>query len=164
MAQFNLNDYETVEQRIARFYKAYPEGRILTEDYTTAADREKNVWRVKAYIYKTADQVVVSTGHAFEIDGTGMANKTSALENAETSAIGRALANMGMHGNKRASREEMQKVARAQTPANAALPDYLTMLAQVTTIDQARELYVKAQRNAPQDVLDEISRKASTLK
>jgi hypothetical protein len=53
---------------------------------------------------------------------------------------------------------------RAQTPANAALPDYLKLLQDVTTIDQARELYVKAQRDAPQDVLDEISRKATTLK
>jgi hypothetical protein len=45
-----------------------------------------------------------------------MANKTSALENCETSAIGRALANMGLSGDQRASREEMAKVQRGVAP------------------------------------------------
>lgn len=57
-----------------------------------------------------------ATGLAFEIEGTAGANATAALENAETSAIGRALANAGYSGNKRTSREEMAKVNRASNP------------------------------------------------
>jgi hypothetical protein len=120
MANFNLADYETVEERIARFYKDNPDGRIITENLTTLQDRQVLTWVVKATIYlnneQQGSQLAKATGLAFEIDGIGMANKTSALENAETSAIGRALANAGYSGNKRTSREEMEKVARGVTP------------------------------------------------
>lgn len=134
MAQFNLEDYETVEVRIRRFYENHPDGRIITENVTTPADRTNGMWIVKAYIYlSTGDQandLPKSTGYAFEVDGQGMANKTSALENCETSAIGRALANMDMSGNKRTSREEMEKVARGVTPPKAVqpVPDFFDSL------------------------------------
>lgn len=130
MANFNLADYETVEDRIKRFYGEYPDGRIITVDYTSDNDRAALMWRVKAYVFtSTGDQAAdlpKATGHAFEVDGVGMANKTSALENCETSAIGRALANMDMSGNKRTSREEMEKVARGQSPQKpaVAVPDF----------------------------------------
>ena len=105
--KFDLDQYETVEQRIKKFYETYPDGRIVTENETKPEDRATLTWIVKASVYLTAgDQaewLPKATGYAFEVDGQGMANKTSALENAETSAIGRALANMGMSGNKRAS-------------------------------------------------------------
>lgn len=121
MARFNLEDYETVEERIRRFYDLHPDGRIITENETTVNDRAQAIWIVKAYIYlNTGDQANAlpkSTGYAFEVDGVGMANQTSALENCETSAIGRALANMNLSGNKRTSREEMEKVARGMTPS-----------------------------------------------
>jgi hypothetical protein len=52
-----------------------------------------------------------------------MTQKTSALETCETSSIGRALANMNLSGNKRASREEMEKVARGVKPKNVVVPD-----------------------------------------
>jgi uncharacterized protein YcbX len=127
MANFNLADYETVEERIKRFYETHPDGRIVTHDYTSQFDRESGVWRVQAMVFESsADQaanLVKATGFAFEVDGQGMANKTSALENCETSAIGRALANAGFSGNKRTSREEMEKVARGVAPGKpVAMP------------------------------------------
>jgi hypothetical protein len=126
MARFNLEDYETVEERIRRFYDLHPDGRIITENETTVNDRAQAIWIVKAYVYlSTGDQansLPKSTGYAFEVDGVGMANQTSALENCETSAIGRALANMNLSGNKRTSREEMEKVARGVTPTKASVP------------------------------------------
>lgn len=139
MANFNLEDYETVEDRIKRFYTEYPDGRIITVDYTSDNDRASMMWRVKAYVYtSTGDQAAElpkSTGHAFEVDGVGMANKTSALENCETSAIGRALANMNLSGNKRTSREEMAKVARGQSPQKpaVAIPDFFTDQVELAT-------------------------------
>jgi hypothetical protein len=124
MAQFNLADYETVEQRIARFYKDQPDGRIITHNLTTPQDRAVLTWVVQTIIYLSGDDqargLAKATGLAFEVDGTGGANKTSALENAETSSIGRALANANYSGNRRTSREEMAKVERGQTPATGA--------------------------------------------
>lgn len=152
MASFNLNDYETVEERIRRFYADHPNGRIITENQTKRSDREKGVWVVFAEIRLPVvltdgdffkDYYVKATGLAFEIDGQGMANKTSALENAETSAIGRALANAGYSGNKRASREEMAKVARAE----AAKRDWVAeadALALVYNVEGLRLLYADA--------------------
>jgi len=152
MANFNLNDYETVESRIARFYKDYPDGRIITKNVTSIADRTVSTWVVKAIVYLTdADQerkLPKATGFAFEIDGSGMANKTSALENAETSAIGRALANAGYSGNKRTSREEMAKVERDVTPAAPTRPWLVEAeeLAAKKDLPGLRELYSNAVR------------------
>lgn len=171
MAQFNLADYETVEQRIARFYKDYPDGRIITKNRTTPADRSVSTWVVEAFIYLTdADQermLPKATGFAFEIDGAGMANKTSALENAETSAIGRALANAGYSGNKRTSREEMEKVARDVTPVAPARPWLLEAeaLAKANDLAGLRSLYSDAMRlkiSAP--ILEKIKEIATNTK
>jgi len=107
---FNLEDYEPVQDRIKKFYDKYPDGRIIT-----VIDKMTNTGVIfKAMLFKNIeDQKALSplsTGYAFERPGEGYVNKTSWLENCETSSIGRALANIGMHGDKRASREEMEKV------------------------------------------------------
>lgn len=120
MARFDLSQYETVADRIARWYKTYPDGAIRTALVTTNEDRERKQWIVQAFVYRHRDdEFAVATGLAFEIDGTMGANQTSALENAETSAIGRALANANMNGDKtkRASREEMAKANRGNVTA-----------------------------------------------
>lgn len=167
MAQFNLNDYETVETRLRLAHAAHDDLRIVTVNHTTAQDRQSSMWVVEARIYLSAgDQahdLPKATGWAFEIDGAGMANKTSALENCETSAIGRALANMNFSGNKRASREEMTKVAAGVTPITAKR-DWLGALAEVTTEEQAKELWGQArQSNAPESVLQSIKAKGKAL-
>jgi hypothetical protein len=109
---FNLEDYETVEERLVKFWKDHPDGRIDTKLVEASASR----FIVQAYIYRTeADQHPWSSGLAEEtIQGRGV-NATSALENCETSAIGRALASAGYATKgKRPSREEMAKVASKQ--------------------------------------------------
>jgi hypothetical protein len=127
MANFRLEDYETVEERLRRFYGLHPDGRVITYDYTTPEERAKGYWKVRTEVFLNAgDQalgLVKSSGLASEIDGQGMTQKTSALETCETSSIGRALANMNLSGNKRASREEMEKVARGVKPKNVVVPD-----------------------------------------
>jgi hypothetical protein len=166
MAQFNLNDYETVEERIRRFYKDNPDGRIITENQTTLQDRQVSTWVVYAAVYLTNDREALAraTGLAYEIDGVGMANKTSALENAETSAIGRALANAGYSGNKRASREEMAKVARDKKPS-ATAKDWLAMAAELgNDLDGLRLLYSEAKTGgADTATLDKIKAIANGL-
>jgi hypothetical protein len=107
---FNLADYETVESRLEKFWKEFPDGRVSTELEVCEAHR----YVVKAYLYRTyLDQVAYSTGFAEEKDTDRGVNATSALENCETSAIGRALANAGFAAKgKRPSREEMAKVEK----------------------------------------------------
>ena len=105
---FNLADYEPVEVRLEKFIKDYPAFRISTELEVVEASR----YIVKAYLFKDAsDGVAWATGYAEETVTARGVNQTSALENCETSAIGRALANAGYAPKgKRPSREEMSKV------------------------------------------------------
>ena len=105
---FNLADYETVEERLIKFWKEHPDGRIDTELIEATPTR----FIVRATIFRTeADARHWTSGLAFEHISDRGVNSTSALENCETSAIGRALANAGYATKgKRASREEMSKV------------------------------------------------------
>jgi hypothetical protein len=108
---FDLSDYQPVEERLILFWKDYPDGQIHTKLLDSTASR----FIVEASIFRTeADARPWTTGLAEEtVQGRGV-NATSALENCETSAIGRALANAGYATKgKRASREEMSKVADA---------------------------------------------------
>jgi hypothetical protein len=117
---FNLADYETVEVRLEKFIKDYPDFRISTELEVCEKDR----YIVKAYLFKTAQcSSAFSTGLAEEKVTDRGVNQTSALENCETSAIGRALANAGYAAKgKRPSREEMSKVV-ASKPVKPAVAD-----------------------------------------
>lgn len=110
MAKFNLKDYEPVEERIQRFRRDHEQGRIETSLITFDGEHGATRWVVKAAVYRNAEEPPCGEGHAFEKDGTGMANNTSALENAETSAVGRALAQAGYAGSRRVTQEEMAKV------------------------------------------------------
>lgn len=117
MANFNLNDYVDVQTRITTFWQEYPDGAIRTQHASDPADF--STCRYRAEVYKHRENPHPdATGYAFEIAGQGMANKTSHEENAETSAIGRALANMGYatSGKDRPSRQEMSKTQAPQAP------------------------------------------------
>jgi hypothetical protein len=109
---FNLADYETVESRLEKWWKDYPDGRVATK-LEQASDTR---YIVSAELFKTeADAKPCATGLASESISDRGVNSTSALENCETSAIGRALANAGYAAKgKRASREEMTKVVQLQ--------------------------------------------------
>lgn len=116
MAFFNLEDYETVEERLSKFWADHPTGRV----WTKALELSPSRFVIYAEVYfDAADPHPKATGHAEEtVQGRGV-NATSALENGETSAIGRALANCGYATKgKRPSREEMAKVkVKADTEA-----------------------------------------------
>jgi len=167
---FNLDDYETVEERLIKFWKDHPDGQIHTKvlEHTSAR------FIVEASIYRTeADPRPWTTGLAEEtVQGRGV-NATSALENCETSAIGRALANAGYATKgKRASREEMTKVAAkaavvdqvaqvkakmAQTSSEyvpvekASDPWTVSSAAPVTTMEQAVEMVKDVLGGTPVD-------------
>ena len=111
---FNINDYETVEVRLAKFIGDFDDFRIDTE-LVEASDKR---FIVRAALYRTyVDAVPFATGMAYEVITDRGVNQTSALENCETSAIGRALANAGYAAKgKRPSQSEMAKVIAAETP------------------------------------------------
>jgi hypothetical protein len=102
-----LDDYEPVEDRLRAFWEEHSDGQIVTELLHTGADE----FIVRAEVYRSHfDQRPSASGLAHEVITDTGVNKTSALENCETSAIGRALANLGYAAKgKRPSREEMAK-------------------------------------------------------
>ena len=105
---FDLNNYETVAERLVRWWVAYPDGQILTSIHYY--DSDVVLFRAEGY---NSDGKLIATGYAEEIRGSSPVNKTSHVENGETSAIGRMISNspIGTNGD-RPSREEMEKVSR----------------------------------------------------
>jgi len=120
MGKFDLDAYETVAERLARAHAQYPELRVITDlvHVERSADGKPLQYIVRAQIY--IKDVLKAQDFAEEVVGSSPVNRTSALENCCTSAIGRALADMNFAGvdtkNKpvRPSREEMEKVARRE--------------------------------------------------
>jgi len=106
----NFSDYALVADRITLFYQRFPTGRILTQLHS----RTEAEITFRALVYREADdRRPAATGWASERRGEGEINRVACLENTETSAIGRALANLGFTAStRRPSREEMEKAAR----------------------------------------------------
>lgn len=111
-SDFNPAGYAPVAERIVQFYEAHPLGRIVTE-LMSRTDAEV-VFR--ASVYRDASESgPAATGWAAEREGDGDVNEVACLENTETSAVGRALANLGFTASRlRPSREEMDKASRAR--------------------------------------------------
>jgi len=119
---FNLDDYEPVALRLDRWLSEHPNGRVITDLVHYLADVA--VFKAELWL----DDTLIATGWAEEVRGQGNVNKTSHVENCETGAVGRALANAGMAGSdvhKRPSREEMGKVQR-MTQSTTAGSDVVT--------------------------------------
>ena len=109
---FDPASYAPVAERISLFYEAFPRGRIITE---MVSRTERDVV-FRAFVYRQADDSdPAATGWAAEREGDGEVNTVACLENTETSAIGRALANLGFTASReRPSAEEMAKASRAR--------------------------------------------------
>lgn len=103
---WNNDDYVQVNERIAHFYGEYPDGSLQSEIVEFSDSRVV----VKGYAYRNADDTRPATGHSYlTIPGSTNFTKGSELENAETSAWGRALAALGFEVKRGvASREEVQ--------------------------------------------------------
>lgn len=90
--QIQGKDYVLVSDRIIYFNENYEKGSILTE---LISEYDSDIIIVKATVYPE-DNGRKFTGYSQAVKGAGFINKTAALENAETSAVGRALAMMGI--------------------------------------------------------------------
>ncbi len=146
MAKFNLENYETVEDRLKQYWKDNPNGRIFTEVVHETEDG--SCVTIRALVYIDADDSnPISTGIAQETKGQGgFANTDAWVENCETSAIGRALANWKYQGSSKArpSREEMSKVGNQkpdqQTPKKKEVAQESTKSPSSLTEPQLKEM------------------------
>ena len=112
MSKF-MDDYEPVEVRLARFWEQYPDGRVDT--WMNRFENGQVVFCATLYRTSCEDEMGFSKGWAHEVMTERGVNSTSFVENCETSAIGRALANANFAPKgKRPSQEEMAKVERGK--------------------------------------------------
>jgi len=122
----SIEDYEPVASRLARFWEKHPEGRVITKLLTFEGDRV--IVQADIYVDREDDRPV-ATDFAEEIRGSNNVNKTSHIENAATSAIGRALADCDFASStnwtRRPSREEMSKVERMSGDTRTTEPSNL---------------------------------------
>jgi hypothetical protein len=102
-------EYQTVALRVQKFREAHPDWEISTE----IIEANEKFVIMQARIYNTEGKCI-ATGHAEEFRSASQINSTSALENAETSAIGRALAAAGWGGTEFASANEVQNAIHQQ--------------------------------------------------
>jgi hypothetical protein len=164
MPQFDLNQYQTVQERIDLFWKKYPAGRFKL-DIVSMTDNQV-VIKASVWIDKT-DKHPTTVDFAEERIGTSPVNKISHVENCATSALGRAISALGNEFSpkgKRPSRQEMEKVARAAQP-KATAKDWSAMAdALGDDIEGLRLLYSEAKTGgASTATLDKIKAIANGL-
>ena len=162
MAHFNLNEYQTVQERIDLFWKKFPAGRFKL-DIVSQSDNQviikASVWTDKN------DKHPTTVDFAEERIGTSPVNKISHVENCATSALGRAISALGGEFSpkgKRPSREEMDKVARN---SKVSVKDWSSMAdALGNDIEGLRLLYSEAKTGgASEATLDKIKAIANGL-
>jgi len=160
---FNLDNYEPVANRLARAHAEHPDMRVITNivDIHRDDNGAPKQYVVQAQIWY--GDILKAQDYAEEIVGNGMVNKSSALENALTSAIGRALADANYQGTNlenpsktRPSREEMQKAQRIQESAApivvpiarvydekeiAAASDWIDSVANIVDIEELKKVW-----------------------
>ncbi len=173
---FDLSSYEPVAERLDRWLNAKIAGyEASSNDYPRVLTRMvsepgADICVIRAELW--LGENLIATGYAEEVRGSGNVNRTSHVENCETSAIGRALANCGMAGSdmtKRPSREEMAKVQRTSNgPAvergnDSRMPSVTVTqpagLASEKQVYFASSFYKKAEREVPKQWLATLTSK-----
>ena len=144
---FDVGDYAPVADRITLFYARYPTGRILTR----LVSRTAREITVQAFVFRSLEEQRPSaTGLASERIGDGDVNTVACLENTETSAIGRALANLGLTASsQRPSRDEMEKARRERARRVAEASPH-----RLTTPPAAMSLALQSEADRVMDALD----------
>ncbi len=170
---FNLDDYEPVQSRFARFID-WANGQ---EHFYAVVSEMLSAPGAEICVFKTSilcDGVVIATGHAEEVRGQGNVNRTSHVENCETSSLGRCLSNFPVHNfagsdyTKRPSREEMSKVQRTSNGPAVERGTDLKMpsvtitqpagLASEKQVYFAASFYKKADREVPKQWLATLNK------
>lgn len=162
MAHFDLNQYQTVQERIDLFWAKYPAGRLNLE----LVSFTENQVIFKAECYASKDDVYpLAVDYAEERLGSSPVNKTSFVENCATSALGRCISALGGEFSpkgKRPSASEMNKVQRLnETPTNR---NWDVAIQNINDIEGLRSLYNEAKQNkASNSILEAIKAKADGI-
>jgi len=150
---FNINNYTEVKDRVIAFSEEYPKATIKTEllsvnnivDSPTGEMCNEYIIKAKVIPNPIEEPEIYFTGLAAERDNTGFVNKTSALENGETSAVGRALAFAGFGGDFAiASKEEVLNAQAAQKKSNVTIAMTKELDKLVKDMDKEGSLDAKA--------------------
>jgi len=108
MGANRLHGYETVAERMTRFYNDFPQGAVRTVSWEAVTLAEQSYVVVSAVAYRTPDDPHPGTGTAWEpVPGRTAFVRFSEVMNAETSAWGRALASLGFFGHSIATQDEI---------------------------------------------------------
>ena len=138
-------EYAEVNQRVKAFRTLYPEGFITTEILC----REGGLCIIKATVGHYADgkSVILATGTAYEKEGSSQINRTSYIENCETSAVGRALGMAGFGID--------TSIASADEMTNALLQQNTSDAQKTVQTEPPVQKPVQAEQTAPYDILQE---------
>ncbi len=139
-------EYQTVALRVQKFREAHPDWELSTE--IIKADDVVVIMQARIY---NADGKCISTGHAEEFRTSSQINSTSALENAETSAIGRALAAAGWGGTEFASANEVQNAIHQQAPKKVQINTYVAKIEGSENVEQLKANFKEAFSAAQSD-------------
>ena len=157
MPNFNLDNYETVEDRLKQYWKDNPSGKIETNVVHITDDGTCVTIKAEVFVNTDDQYKCISTGIAQETKGQGgFANTDAWVENCETSAIGRALANWNYQGSKapRPSRQEMSKVGNNEDKVKVTKVDMRKKENQMTD----------EQKNLIKEIADDVVSKPKTDK
>ena len=163
--KFKGKDYTEVKDRLDAFLSEYPEATIepqlvsVNNITDTPSGERCNEYLVKATVYPDKENKPewYYVGHAAERDNTGFVNKTSALENCETSAVGRALAFAGFGGGYSiASKEEVDNAKLAQKKSHVTVKqlEALDKLAATAAPFMGDEAYLKYKKQRQDGYFD----------
>jgi hypothetical protein len=155
-------DYIEVNERLKHFRSADQYKGYSLETEVVSITDDKCVLKA---IIKDQEERVVATGLAYEDHNAGMVNKTSYIENCETSAWGRALGNLGIGidtsvasadevNNAIAAQSKMNKAVKTtkkagfvQAPENMPIESVVSMMQSTNTMDQLKQLWADNWKN-----------------
>ena len=130
--EIKKKQYAIVVERHKHLLQSFPEARFNEE--VLHHDNERVIVKVELYIGDT----IYSVGHAEEFRNSSLVNKTSALENASTSALGRCLASFGLSGSEFASAEELVNAINNQGTTQDSIKNEIEKM---TTETKLNKLY-----------------------
>lgn len=149
---FDLSDYVTVPERVAQFYSKYPDGRIISSSPEIRVVGDRVFIEVTTSVYRSPDDLIPCVASAWEpFPGRTPYTKDSEMMNAETSAVGRAIAAAGIAVNK--SLASANEIRNRQEPQQSHTPP---QKAQSRPPTPAAPL-------APSDIVDDLVARLSDL-
>ena len=127
-------EYAEVNQRIKAFRMLYPQGFIKTE-LLSNVDGVCIMKATAGYYDENGNEIVLGTGTAYEKENSTFINKTSYIENAETSCIGRCMGMIGLGiDTSIASAEEVQNaIANQNKPSKDVIEDLEGLIKETNT-------------------------------